>query len=316
MSQEELVQELPHLFGHWGLRLQAVHPELAIAGSPERTLHREILEDVSGALYVIEEVPLAKQAAREHQFRLQRHLLEGGVMGIVPWLPTADGAPGLVHDGAYWQVRRWLHGEPLDRETYGRDGWRGHAAAAFLRQMAAARPQPLPGRFLLGEYIAGLLPHISQRLPALEADLKPIVEALKPFLEAEPELPAAFAHGDYHPGNILWGKEMLNGVIDWEFNGLKVAGYDAANLLGCLGVDSPENLTAPFAMEFIRTLREAEAIPAEARALLPLHIAALRFAWLREWVAQRSKPLICQELDFIWLIVDNTELLRQRWSLA
>jgi len=311
---EELVQELPHLFSHWGLRLQAIHPELAIAGSPERSLHREVLEDTARMLFVLEEVPLAKRADREQQFRMQRQLLTGGVLGIVPWLPASDGASGVAHDGSFWQLRRWVTGEALDREHYGEDGWRGKAAATFLRQMACARPEPPPGRFLLAEYIQGLLPHIRQRIPALERDIMPILQALQPFFEVEPQLPAAFAHGDFHPGNILWGKDDINGIIDWEFNGLKTAGYDAANLLGCLGMDAPENLTAPFALEFIYTLRETGVIPEEAWKFLPLHIAALRFAWLREWVARKDKAMLCQELDFIWLIIDNAEMLRKRWS--
>ena len=311
---EELVLELPHLLSHWGLQMLAIHPELSIAGSPERTLHREVLEDTARMLFVLEEVPLSRRGAREQQFRMQRQLLTGGVLGIVPWIPAGDGTPGVVHDGSFWQLRRWLPGETLDREHYGQDGWRGKAAAAFLQQMNCARPEPPPGRFLLSEYITGLLPHIRQRIPALEQDIAPVLRELQPFLETEKQLPAAFAHGDFHPGNILWGKETINGVIDWEFNGTKTAGYDAANLLGCLGMDTPENLTAPFAMEFIRSIRETAIIPADAWDFLPLHIAALRLAWLREWVARKDKAMICQELDFIWLIIDNAGMLRKRWT--
>ena len=44
----------------------------------------------------------------------------------------------------------------------------------------------------------------------------------------------AFAHGDYHPLNVIWTKAGIAAVIDWEFSGLKPEMYDAAILVGCL----------------------------------------------------------------------------------
>ena len=117
---------------------------------------------------------------------------------------------------------------------------------------------------------------------------------------------------DYEKNNIILGYKA---VIDWEFCGRKPPAYDMANLLGCLGMDDPAFLTGPMAMEFLRTLQEAEFLEPRDSHFLPDQIAALRFAWMREWVARKDMAMITQELDFLWLILDNRDLLRKKWTL-
>ena len=95
MTNEELVQELPHLVAHWGYELQRCRPDLRIGGSPERALHREVLEDANGDLYVIEQLPLQKQSARELQAKALRFLADHQVAGVFPAeviLPLATDA--------------------------------------------------------------------------------------------------------------------------------------------------------------------------------------------------------------------------------
>ena len=117
MQNEELLQELPHLAAHWGIDLNRCRPDLRIGGSPERALHREVLEDTNGDIFVIEQLPLQKKASRELQAKALRFLADHRVAGVFPWLNAIDGQPGLLHNGCYWQLRRWVEGVPLPRET-------------------------------------------------------------------------------------------------------------------------------------------------------------------------------------------------------
>ncbi|MBQ4480600.1 MAG: aminoglycoside phosphotransferase family protein [Victivallales bacterium] len=319
MTDEELIQELPHLVAHWGYDLHRCRPDLRIGGSPERALRREVLEDTNGELFVIEQLPLQKQAARELQAKALRFLADHRVAGVFPWLHTTEGRPGLLHDGFYWQLRRWVDGVPLPRDTYADDAWRGEVLANFLLEMRrATREGDIPGSaepaFSLAHYVQVLMPIFGNKLPQLATDLQPICQELAEFFAKESALPCAFAHGDFHPGNAIWAEHDLNGVIDWEFCGIKPAAYDLANLLGCLGMDEPAQLYGPFATALVRKLRESDFLIDDGWHYLPELVAALRFAWMREWVARRDKPMITQELDFLWLVLDNRELLRQKWS--
>ncbi len=314
---ESILPSLPEIAARWGISLSRCRPDLGIAGSPARALQREVLESTDGELYVVEQLPFTRQPEREAQARILRDLAKAGLEPIALWLATLDGEVGLRHDGYYWQLRHWLPGEPLPRETYGDDVWRGDLLAQFLLRLRdAADAAPLDTSappFLLHHYIHRLLPHIQERIPALLTDLNPILQQLHPFLEEESSLPLRFCHGDFHPGNVLWGSQCIYGVIDWEFLGRKSAAYDLANLLGCLGVDNPDFLTGPLALAAIHVLHDHEYLTPQGWHALPCLVAALRFAWLREWVAQKNTPLICQELDFLWLVLDNIDTLRMKW---
>ncbi len=314
-----MAENLQLIFSQWGFDLKFCRPDLHIAGSPDRAVKREVLESTAGELFVIEMLPLANREARERQAYSLAYLADRGLRGISPWLYTRTGSLGYVHEGHYWQLRRWIPGEPLPRETYALDAWRGGAAAEFLvRLRELSQESGFPGTtghpFGLMHYIGHLMPHFQRQLPALVTDMAPMVQALQGYGEFEAQARTPFCHGDFHPGNLLWGEKAVNGVIDWEFCGRKPAGYDAANILGCLGMDDPAFLTGPMAAEFIGTLQRAGFLTAEEWHFLPDQIAALRFAWMREWVARRDKAMITQELDFIWLILDNRSLLRDKWK--
>lgn len=307
------------LLSNWGFELGKTRSDLCITGSPNRTQQRIVLQANSGECLVLEAVPCTKRDLREKQARILMFLSQHGVKEIYPWLATCSGSMGIIADGAFWQLRHYIHGIEIPRETYGNDGWRGIAAASLLSALTQASisqnmPDDNSGIFLLKKYIQKLLPHIHHIIPALTDDILPILKQLQEYFDIEEELPATFAHGDFHPGNIIWGSNYtINGIIDWEFCGLKTSGYDAANLLGCLGMDEPAFLTGPMAMSFIHSLHDTSVLDDKSWHYLPELMAALRFGWLREWVVQNNKEMICQELDFIWLLLDNKDLLRKKW---
>lgn len=315
---EDLAARIPDIFGQWGYDLKQFRPDLAIAGSPARARRRDVLEDASGHIFVIEQLPHSKRQLRLRQSAALRSIAgQFGDIKITQWLKTRAGEDGYTDkEGFFWQLRPWLPAQPLDRENYAADSWRGECAADFAGKLSRCKPLWEGAPFLLGTYIRELIPHFQQRMPALMRDIQPILEELRPFTdECEPAIPPAFCHGDYHPGNILWGDKKINGVIDWEFLGMKYPAYDLANMLGCLGMDQPENLYGPMAAAMVENLRRDGCFSEDVWKSLPDAIAALRFAWLREWVAAKDTPMICQELNFIWLVLDNRALLKHKWGI-
>ncbi len=313
---------LKKVFARWGREWKGVRMDLGILGSPERALGREVLEDTQGQLFVLERLPLPARGEREKQAMNLQGLAAAGLPQLLPWLSPAPGTFGVAEEGYFWQLRRWAPGIPLPRDSYAQDAWRGAAAAQFLLAMkdAAQRRPDLPGNggrnFTLGHYIGHLMEHFQRMMPALVTDLTPMLQELKEYFHYEENTPGRFGHGDFHPGNILWGDQEIRAVIDWEFCGQKPAAYDMANLLGCLGMDEPAFLTGPMAMEFLKCLQENDFLSKQDLHFLPDLTAALRFAWMREWVARKDLPMITQELDFLWLVLDNRELLRKKWTLG
>ena len=286
------------------------------AGSPERVLRRFVLQSTtSDEKFVFEGSDMHRRGHREEQARFLERLKQNGCGHILPWLRTKDGDFGKTTEFFYWQCRRYASGLELDRENYGNDAWRGKVLADFLVDLKKAsngivdKSHP----FYISDYIHSLMPKIKERNPALHSDLSPIFEELHHFLHDEKTLRLCFCHGDYHPLNVLWGENELTGVIDWEFAGIKPVLYDIANMTGCVGMDNPEFLTGNLVMTFLTRLQHDSFIDKEEIRALPEYMAALRFAWMREWCWRNEKEMMIQELDYIWLLLDNRKLLADRW---
>lgn len=66
--------------------------------------------------------------------------------------------------------------------------------------------------------------------------------ALELWHTAEPDYTDSFVHRDYHPGNVLWTRGRLGGVVDWVNACRGPAGVDVAtcrwNLIRWAGVDA------------------------------------------------------------------------------
>lgn len=272
--------------------------ELFVSGSPNRFVKRNVLKSVdSGECYVVEGVDLPASSKRIRQAEILEGLYDAGNDKVVRWMRTREGRTGIYERGLFWQCRAYIACDELPRDSYALDAWRGVEAARFLKGIMPYKCQERP--FYVTEYIHRLMYAIEKESPALHGDLSDVLAALKLTHEDEGELPLVFSHGDFHPGNILWGDKCINAVIDWEFCGPKPICYDAANLLGCIGVDNPDWLSGPMASAFLREL----ALPPFAQNMLLKYIVALRFAWMREWWHLKDKNMIIQELDFMWIVI-------------
>ena len=288
------------------------------AGSPERVLRRFVLESESSPdKYVFEGSDMHRKGHRECQAKTLETLHERNCRHIIPWLRTKNNEIGIDADGYFWQCRKYLPGKELDRTTYANEAWRGVALADFLADLRRSSDslEAHHHPFYLADYIHSLMHLIEERKPSLHQDLLPIVQVLQPLLLREKEMRLCFCHGDFHPLNVLWDDHGITGVIDWEFAGPKPALYDAANMTGCIGMDNPEFLTGPMVLHFLQKLQmDGTLSPAEI-SQLPGYMAALRFGWMREWCWRNEKEMMIQELDYIWLLLDNQDLLAKRWEV-
>jgi homoserine kinase type II len=212
----------------------------------------------------------------------------------------------------------FVRGLPLDREKYMYEKWRGPALADFLIELRRKTSDlsflNASKTFSLKDYVYKLIHEINLYNKDIKDEIKDVTCFLeKDFMPAYERLPVAFCHGDYHPMNIIWSADDIKFVIDWEFSGCKSEIYDAANLIGCIGVEDPQSLTDNLVKSFITDMKSADIISNVSWKYLMEFIVALRFAWLSEWLRRSDTEMIRLELDYMRLLIENKSSLQRAW---
>ena len=269
----------------------------------------------------MEQIAPSRQERRQSISRILDHLHTDGIQQVVPYLKMPTGQSLAFCDGAWWQVSPFIAGTPLDRPRYLHDAAKGEALAHFLgdlsrhaKRLPHDRGMPF---FSLKEYILKLEQDIGIHAHDVAPRFAPLFDFLRrSFMEAYDTLPVAFCHGDYHPLNIIWRGDAIAAVIDWEFCGFKADIYDAANLVGCIGMEHPSGLTDNLAAAFIGAMRESSAISAQSWNLFAEFVIALRFAWLAEWLRGKDREMIDLEEDYMNLLVENMDRLKEAWGIS
>jgi len=309
------------VISHWGLELKAVRPDLDIQGSPERSLFRTAMEDEAGGLFVVERIAPERRERKQLISTILSDLHADGLEQVVPYLTTPAGESLVFHGVTWWQVAPFIAGTPLDRPRYLHDAAKGEALARFLcdlsrhaRNLAGQKSLP---RFSLKDYIVRIEQDIDRHAPDAASRFGSVFAFLRrSFMEAHDTLPVAFCHGDYHPLNVIWREDEIAAVIDWEFCGIKPEIYDAANLIGCVGMEHPSGLIGNLALSFMGVMREESTISAESWRLFPEFVVALRCAWLAEWLRGRDEEMIDLEETYMKLLIENLDRLREAWNLS
>jgi len=312
---------LKDIAAHWSVEFKRVRPEIVLAGSPERSIFRAAIEDDAGRVFVMEKIPAARQQQKETIARALAVLAGNGLSRLSPYLPGPDGRYILPDASGGWQISAFVAGEDLDRQHYMFDGWRGVVLAEFLldlREKSALSPAALGSRiFSIKDYIHDFCQRVKTHRPGLSPELEKFVVLLeKDFFGAHDNLPVGFCHGDYHPLNVIWSGNGINAVIDWEFCGIKPEIYDAANMVGCLGMEDPQALGGEMVRNFILALRQSGKWSKESWRYFPEFILAIRFAWLSEWLRKDDKEMIDLELTYFDILVDNRDDLAGIWQLG
>jgi len=134
------------------------------------------------------------------------------------------------------------------------------------------------------------------------------------WLPPEGTLATGFGHGDPHPLNVIWGEsDTIRAVIDWEFAGIKPAAYDAALIMGCVGIEEPGALEGPLVRTLLGDLRTG-GHPAGTEPALWALVLAIRFAWLADWLRRSDEQMVALETDYIRLLIEKRTELSMAWS--
>jgi homoserine kinase type II len=304
----------------WGLVFKSERADVPMAGSPERALFRTVVEDAGAKRFVLEKIaPPMVDRKREIAAALE-YLAGQGLAGVHPYLRNRDGDFITKAAGGFWQVSPFIDGVELRRPEYTLEAWRGRALARFLidmKEKSEGIPFGKPGRpFSIAEFTRDLMARMTRHNPGRAAAAqKPYHHVEKHLFPAHDRLPVAFCHGDAHPINVIWGDSDIRGVIDWEFSGYKPEIYDAALVVGCIGMEDPAGLAGPLVMAFIQDLRAADCFDASGFAVLPEFVIALRFAWLSEWLRKKDEEMVEMETDYLHLLLDGRDKLRLAWGL-
>ena len=303
----------------WGLGAVAVRRDLDIPGSPQRSAFRCVVEAAGPGLVVLEHIHEQDRTRKQAVIDRLDFLSSQGLAGIHPYLRTPDGGHIVRIEGRLWQASPYIPGVPLQRPGYEFDGWRGEAMGRFLAHLRKAS-QNMPDSlstlpFSILDYIDGLMGQIRVREPGLVRELEPVTGFIRERLAPVHDLlPTAFCHGDFHPLNLIWSETGIPGVIDWEFSGPKPENYDAAVLIGCMGMEIPDALTGDLVTGFLRTLKAAQVLSEAGWRSLTDMIVAIRFGWLSEWLRSRDEEMIELETAYLHLLMANADDLSSLWN--
>jgi homoserine kinase type II len=303
----------------WDIRFARLRPELEPAGSPERSLARKVCEDDHNRLFLLDQISFLN-LARKIEIAETLTVLGRRIPEIRAPLPLPDGKFAAESDGGFWQLRPFVEGVPLRRPEYAGDGWRGPVLADFLVRLKAASSD-LPCSvekivFSPAQFVRSLEYKIGRLDDSLHERILPAFRRLEAaYFPAEPGLPAGFAHGDFHPLNIVWAPDGIRAVVDWEFCGEKPEMYDAAILVGCLGMENPRFLGGDFVYGLLDSLRDKASYAPESRSSFFDLVLALRFAWLSDWLRRGDAEMIDLETDYLNLLLENREFFVRNWRL-
>ncbi len=302
----------------WHVRLKKLHYNIPVQGSPERSVFRVVLEDNHGKYFVLEQITVKSLEHKRQIAATLDFLSEKNLSRIQPYMADEKGCHIIQYKNWFWQMTPFVRGVTLDREKYMYEKWRGIALANFLielRQKSLDLPfLDFSKAFSLKDYVCKLISEINLYNQDIKDEIKDIESFLKNFFSgAYEKLPLAFCHGDYHPMNIIWSVDDIKCVIDWEFSGCKSEIYDAANLVGCVGIEDPQSLTGDLVKSFIADMKKSDIVSNISWRYLAEFVVALRFAWLSEWLRRRDTEMIRLELDYMRLLIENKSSLQKAW---
>lgn len=295
----------------WNIAYAAGGDNALITGSPNRSESRFIFRADSGMFYIAEGYALHKKQAQIRQNQLLEFFAENKLPGIYPFLRTQSGAHGADYGGLFWQIRPYIPAGNIQRTALAEREEYGDLWGDFLLKMKsvlahADKLPPMPNApFYMSDFFPKLLIHAERKMPTIVNRLLEFERLLVPFFKWERKADGMFAHGDFHPGNILTAEYHIKTVIDWEFAGVKFPGYDMALLIGCLAMDHPDNLASPAVTTLCRKLYSNGFMPADAWEILPQLIAAARLGWLGEWLTLEDTPLIYQEMELLSILLER-----------
>lgn len=304
----------------WDIEFECVRSDVDIQGSPERTLSRTVIEDRDGSLFLIEKFASNKFQTRQNVAKAIEYLNDNGLKQALLYQKSSNGEFLPFFKDFCFQLSPFLDSTGIKRPDYLSSSKMGKSFALFLVHLSNASvnmgAKIFFKPFSIKRYIYKLFREMKRNDPDVHKKYLPFLVFLeKEFMEVHDRLPIAFCHGDLHPLNVIWDHDEIKAVIDWEFTGFKPDIYDAANLVGCAGIEDPEGLGMPMVMTFIETLKTKGSISQRGWDMFPEYVLALRFAWLSEWLRKKDREMLELEGRYLDILMDNIDVLRKIWKI-
>jgi aminoglycoside phosphotransferase (APT) family kinase protein len=213
-------------------------------------------------------------AACMREFRLLTVLAGSSFPAPKPLLVDPDGGPF----GAPTVVMSRLPGRPLlaPRNLVDYVGQMARTLAD-LHRLPIASLDFLPDQRDLTRRALATRPTVDD--PLQHAVFDAAVAAFPRVLESS--VPRALLHGDYWPGNVLWSRQRLVGVIDWEQPRLGDPAKDVATCRGDLTI----LFGPPAADEFVRHYETASGTRVRNRRFWDLLISTWAVREIDEWAS-------------------------------
>ena len=308
------------LESQWSIKLERVRRDISIEGSPERTLSREVIEDKNGQLLLLEKFGKNRYALRHQVAQTVNYINSNGLLQAAAYKKAVNGEFLPFFKGACFQISKFHTSTAIERPQYLQSRDIGDSFARFvirLRKTSKGIGNVItPEPFSIKKYIYTLFRQMKDHNPDVHELFLPVLSFLeKSFMDVHDDLPIAFCHGDLHPLNVIWDDFRIKAVIDWEFAGFKPDVYDAANLVGCAGIENPEGLGQPMVMTFLDKLKKDCFFSKKGWHYFCEYLIALRFAWLSEWLRKKDTQMIEMEAAFLKLLIDNIDLLKTGWGI-
>ncbi len=316
-AKEEFIQWLNL---QWNIEFKCVRQDVDIQGSPERTLSRIVIEDKGGTLFFLEKFSKNKFQIRQNVAKAIEYLNTNGLKQALPYKKTNQNEFLPFYQGACFQVSSFLDSTGIKRPDYLLSAKTGESFALFLSHLSKAsgniKSETLFQPFFINKYIYKLFNQMETHDPIVYKKYFPFLKFLeKNFMNLNEELPLSFCHGDLHPLNVIWDDDQIKAVIDWEFTGFKPDIYDAANLVGCAGIENPEGLSMPMVTTFIEVLKKEGNISKAGWDIFPEYIIAQRFAWVSEWLRKKDEEMLELEACYLKILIKNLDTLRDIWKI-
>jgi homoserine kinase type II len=187
---------------------------------------------------------------------------------VFPWTPGEEAQDGAIAPGHAGHL-----GEVLARLHLAGRGFGQRLDGIYTFERIAARVEGLRAR--------------AADLPAIVAEVLPVLDEEIAFLRAErprgAALPVGNIHGDVFPDNVLWEGERIVAVLDFEQASRGRLAYDLAVTLLAWCWEAPGRLSLPLGWALASGYQKVRPLDDEerARTWVEARTAALRFAVTR-----------------------------------
>lgn len=292
---------LNEILEEWSISLAHSKEIHQIPGSPERSLGRWAFKTLLGNV-------LLELFSKEHETKKMATAqllweMKNQKIPVTPPLRNNYNQFLLSSMEGVWQLTPLVQGVPLRRNDYWQNTEMGGLLGSVQGRIHALHREENLEPFCYGEFLQDLWFKIGLHEKQLYKELRPLIGKIEnPFFLLLEKCPREFCHGDPHPMNVLWGKNKIEAIIDWEFCGQKPLLYDAALTMGCVGSEDPQAYSHGFNQGYIKKYKQNHPSIEPWLDKIDLFVLGLRFAWLNEWLRHKDQEMTIQELQYMKLL--------------